>query len=73
MSIQASIGVTARQADDTVATDLLRRADVAMYEAKSTRSGALLYDPAQDGSSRDRLRRTEELRHGIRDGQLELW
>jgi diguanylate cyclase len=73
VSIQASIGVTTRQPDDTGATDLLRRADVAMYEAKSTRSGALLYDPAQDGFTRDRLRRTEELRLGIRDGQLELW
>ena len=73
VSIQASVGITIRQADDTSATDLLRRADVAMYEAKATRSGALLYDPAQDDFSRDRLRRTEELRHGIRAGELVMW
>ena len=73
VSIQASVGITIRQADDSSATDLLRRADVAMYEAKATRSGALLYDPAQDDFSRERLRRTEELRHGIRAGQLVMW
>ncbi len=73
LTIQASVGVTVRQADDTSATDLLRRADVAMYEAKATRSGAMLYDPAQDDFSRDRLRRTDELRRGIRAGQLVMW
>ena len=73
LTIQASVGVTVRQPDDTSATDLLRRADVAMYEAKATRSGAMLYDPAQDDFSRDRLRRTDELRRGIRAGQLVMW
>jgi predicted signal transduction protein with EAL and GGDEF domain len=35
--------------------------------------GALLYDLTQDGFSRDRLRRTDDLRRGIRDGQLVMW
>jgi diguanylate cyclase (GGDEF)-like protein len=73
VSIEVSIGITVRQAGDTSATDLLRRADVAMYEAKASRVGALLYDLTQDGFSRVRLRRTDELRHGIRDGQLVMW
>jgi diguanylate cyclase (GGDEF)-like protein len=73
VSIAASIGITVRQAGDTGATDLLRRADVAMYEAKASRVGALLYDLAQDGFSRARLRRTDDLRRGIRDGQLVMW
>ena len=73
LAIQASIGVTVRQVEDAHATDLLRRADVAMYEAKATRNGAMLYDPAQDDFSRDRLRRTDELRRGIRAGQLVMW
>jgi EAL domain-containing protein (putative c-di-GMP-specific phosphodiesterase class I) len=52
---------------------MLRRSDVAMYEAKAARSGALLYDPSQDSFSRDRLQRTDELRRAIRGGQLEVW
>jgi len=73
VSIQVSIGIAVRHPDDTSATDLLRRADVAMYEAKASRSGALLYERTQDGFTRDRLRRTEDLRRGIQDGQLVLW
>jgi EAL domain-containing protein (putative c-di-GMP-specific phosphodiesterase class I) len=62
-----------RTPDDTSATDLLRRADIAMYEAKEARSGALLYDTSQDGFSAQRLRRAEELRHGIAADELVLW
>ena len=53
-------------ASDLTATDLLRRADVAMYEAKSTRSGALFYDATRDSFSRQRLRKAEDLRRGHR-------
>ena len=70
VAIRASIGITVRQPTDLLATDLLRRADVAMYEAKSTRSQALLYDAARDGFSRQRLRKAEDLRRGIGAGQL---
>ncbi len=73
LAIRASIGVTVRGAGDTGATDLLRRADVAMYEAKVTRSGTLLYDAARDGFSRQRLRMSEELRRGISEDQLVVW
>jgi diguanylate cyclase (GGDEF)-like protein len=73
LSIGASIGITVLGDTDTSATDLLRRADVAMYEAKESRAGALLYDTSQDGYSRQRLRRGEELRHAISSGQLVLW
>jgi EAL domain-containing protein (putative c-di-GMP-specific phosphodiesterase class I) len=62
-----------RQASDATATDLLRRADVAMYEAKDSRSGALFYDAARDSFSRQRLRMAEELRRGIDEGQLVVW
>ncbi|WP_157371615.1 bifunctional diguanylate cyclase/phosphodiesterase [Angustibacter sp. Root456] len=73
LAIGASIGITVAGQDDASATDLLRRADVAMYEAKESRSGALLYDTAQDGYSRQRLRRGEELRHAIASNELVLW
>lgn len=73
LAIGASIGITVSSEADGSATDLLRRADVAMYEAKESRSGALLYDTTQDGYSRQRLRRGEELRHAIASNELVLW
>jgi diguanylate cyclase (GGDEF)-like protein len=73
LAIRASIGITVRMEADRSATDLLRRADVAMYQAKQARSGAMLYDPSQEVFTRQRLRRSEELREAIRDGQLVLW
>ncbi len=72
LALDASIGISTREHGDT-ATELLRRADIAMYQAKETRAGTLLFDPAQDGFSRDRLRRGEELRHAIADDQLVVW
>jgi diguanylate cyclase (GGDEF)-like protein len=73
LSTSASIGITLRAPTDSVSTDLLRRADVAMYQAKQARAGALLYDAQRDDFSRNKLRLSEELRRGIADGQIELW
>jgi diguanylate cyclase len=73
LATDASIGVTIRADTDTTSIELLRRADVAMYQAKLTRCGALLYDPHGDDFSRQKLQLAEELRKGILDGQLVLW
>lgn len=67
LAIRASIGIAVRDDPAMSVTDLLRRDDVAMYEAKSSRAGALLYDPSQDSFSRERLRLVEELRRAITD------
>ena len=73
VAINASVGIAVRDSEDSTSTDLLRRADVAMYQAKQSRVGALLYDPTRDDFSRQRLRLTEDLRRGIGDGQLVVW
>ncbi|MBA2509172.1 MAG: diguanylate cyclase, partial [Nocardioidaceae bacterium] len=73
LSISASIGIAIRSADTVSASDLLRRADVAMYEAKANRAGSQLYEPSHDNFTRARLRRGEQLRRGIREGELALW
>jgi diguanylate cyclase len=73
LSTSASIGITSRTAQDTKATELLRRADVAMYQAKATRAGALIYDAHSDDFSRQRLRLAEELRRAITDDQLVMY
>lgn len=77
LSVDCSVGVAisgvekvARQRDHK---ELLRRADVAMYQAKSARGGAEVYDPARDEFSRRRLRLSQELAHGIANGQLVNW
>ena len=73
LCVTASIGIAVSSDEDAEAIDLLRRADVAMYEAKSARVGTLLYDISQDDFSRQRLRRTEELRQAIHGGELAMW
>lgn len=72
LSVDASFGITVREAGDT-STELLRRADIAMYQAKKSGSGTLMFDSEQDGFSRHRLRRGEELRQAISAGQLVVW
>ena len=73
LAMHASLGITVREPGDTRAADLLRRADVAMYEAKVTRSGAQLYDAQRDEFSRQRLRMGEELRRALAKGQITTW
>jgi diguanylate cyclase (GGDEF)-like protein len=71
--VDASVGIAVREQVDNNCSDLLRRADVAMYQAKTSGSGVLLYDQGRDEFSRERLRLVEELRHGTEEGQLVLW
>jgi diguanylate cyclase len=69
----ASVGITVHLDTDSSSSELLRRADVAMYQAKLTGTGAVLYDSHHDDFSRPRLQLAEDLRRGIAEGQLELW
>jgi len=73
LAADASIGITKRMEGDTRGSELLRRADVAMYQAKRTRSGSLLYDAQIDEFSREKLELSEELRKAITDDQLIVW
>lgn len=73
LAMHASLGITIRERGDARAADLLRRADVAMYEAKVTRSGAQLYDAQRDEFSRQRLRMGEELRRAVTKDQIITW
>ncbi len=73
LCLDSSIGVSVSSGDLADSGDLLRQADVAMYQAKSEHLGCVLYDPERDTFSRERLQLGEELRHGIARDQLELW
>ncbi|UQX87896.1 EAL domain-containing protein [Jatrophihabitans telluris] len=70
--IEASIGIAIHPEHGDRADDLLRRADVAMYDAKANRSGIANYTPARDRNSPDRLGLLGELRQGLTDDSLTL-
>jgi diguanylate cyclase (GGDEF)-like protein len=70
--IDASIGIALFPEHARDALGLLQRADVAMYEAKRTRTGHEVYLPERDHHSRRRLELLGELRDGLADGQLVL-
>src|SRR5436190_21254605 len=72
LHVDASIGIALFPAHGGDALSLLRRADVAMYEAKRTRTGHEVYEPERDHHSRRRLELLGELRDGLEAGQLVL-
>ena len=70
-----STPASASRSSPTTATTrsaLLQRADVAMYEAKRTRTGHEVYLPERDHHSRRRLELLGELRDGLAGGELVL-
>jgi diguanylate cyclase (GGDEF)-like protein len=72
VDLEVSIGVAMFPEHGEDAETLLRRADVAMYRAKSMAAGIELYDPDHDGHSRERLNLVGDLRRAIEGGGLVL-
>nr|BFE65200.1 hypothetical protein GCM10020063_097260 [Dactylosporangium thailandense] len=76
MSKETSIGVVVAAAGSADLTELLRRADIAMYQAKNGGQPVAWYDPARDDASTDRLALLAELREALNattgDEQLTL-
>jgi len=70
--VGASIGVAISPDHGSTHTELLRSADVAMYEAKRTQSGVFVYDAEHDPNSRERLALIHELRTAIDTSGLTL-
>ncbi|MET0821595.1 MAG: bifunctional diguanylate cyclase/phosphodiesterase [Aeromicrobium sp.] len=73
LSLGASIGVTVVDGASIDGSEAMRRADVAMYQAKNSGLGVALYDAELDEFSRSRLQLAEDLRKGLSDGQIEVW
>jgi diguanylate cyclase (GGDEF)-like protein/PAS domain S-box-containing protein len=73
LEINASIGIAIfpKHSDDP--NSLIRRADVAMYEAKHKKSGYYIYDPKADQHDPSRLTMMSELRQAIAQNQLSLY
>ena len=70
--VEASIGVALYPEHASTSQELLQRADIAMYVAKDTHAGFVLFDPTQDQHSPRRLALLGELRRAIEDEQLLL-
>ena len=70
--IDASIGIALYPEHALNALGLLQRADIAMYEAKRTRTGHEVYLPERDHHSRRRLELLGELREGLAGGEFVL-
>jgi diguanylate cyclase (GGDEF)-like protein/PAS domain S-box-containing protein len=70
--VGASIGIVHCPAHGSDATTLMRRADIAMYAAKTARAGTMVYDSQQDAHSPARIKLIGELRNSIDDAHLAL-
>jgi diguanylate cyclase (GGDEF)-like protein len=78
--VGVSVGHAALISDDeanavaSVSSELLRRADVALYRAKKSRSGCVTWHASLDQGSRDRLALLSELRAALLDDdQIHTW
>jgi diguanylate cyclase (GGDEF)-like protein len=72
LDVEASIGLALYPDHGTDPEDLLQHADIAMYVAKQTHAGFVLFDPALDQHSPHKLTLLGELRRAIDHHQLRL-
>ncbi|MBT8225778.1 MAG: EAL domain-containing protein [Dactylosporangium sp.] len=65
LSVEASVGVVVAAAGEVDMTELLRRADIAMYQAKRGATTVAWYEPFRDETSTDRLALLAEVRTAL--------
>ncbi|MDP3714752.1 MAG: bifunctional diguanylate cyclase/phosphodiesterase [Mycobacteriales bacterium] len=70
LSIEGSLGVACHPQDAGSPAELLRRADVAMYQAKTERGSWVRYSSSRDESSVHRLALVAELRRALEQDEL---
>ena len=69
----ASIGIALFPDHGPDLSTLLRKADIAMYKAKTSRSGHQVYNSADDGVIGTRMQTVQELRTALRTDQLVVY
>lgn len=72
LHIESSIGVAVLPEHASDGTELMQRADTAMYGAKTSHVGVLVYAPGEDGNSTDRLVLLGDLRKALGTRQLQV-
>jgi diguanylate cyclase (GGDEF)-like protein len=65
LQVGSSIGIATAPVDSLDRIDLVRHADVAMYDAKRIHAGAARYDATRDNNSREGLQLIGELRQAL--------
>jgi len=70
--VSGSIGIATFPEHGIDAETLMRRADIALYAAKKTKTDYAIYDPVYDQNSSEQLTLNAELRAAIHEGQLLL-
>lgn len=73
LELSASIGIAMFPEHGASASDLLRCADIAMYQAKRERREYALYQRSADNHTPERLALHTQLGRAIREGGLELY
>jgi EAL domain-containing protein (putative c-di-GMP-specific phosphodiesterase class I) len=73
IDVDASMGIAIYPLHADDAGTLMKRADIAMYEAKKNHSTIALYEPGRDEHSVRRLSLLSELRQAIQRDELELY
>ncbi len=72
VSVDASVGIALAPDDGSDVSQLVRRADVAMYAAKEARAGVLRYEAATDRNDAAKLVLMTELRVAVERRELEV-
>lgn len=72
LEVGSSIGVARWPEDATDSTELLRLADIAMYEAKRTHQSWFRYDASIDHASAERLALLGQVRDAVRNRDLRI-
>ncbi|HEX3825241.1 MAG TPA: bifunctional diguanylate cyclase/phosphodiesterase [Mycobacteriales bacterium] len=70
LAAQCSLGVAMAPRDGSDEDLLLKRADVALYDAKTARGSVMIYDGSRDDHSVERLALVADLRRGIESGDV---
>ena len=72
-SVGASIGIAFYPADGQSSEDLIKRTDIAMYQAKASGGGYRLYQAEMGVELEKRLTVAKRLGHAMETGQLQLY
>jgi diguanylate cyclase (GGDEF)-like protein len=72
LNVSASVGIALCPLHGRDTTELMQRADIAMYEAKELRSGYQVYEGSPDKYSRENLALISDLPDAVGRSQLEL-
>ena len=69
-----SIGITLFGTQPITLSDVLKQADLAMYQAKAAgRNGVCFFDPAMQSLAISNAALTSDMRRGLREGEFELF